>query len=138
MKEIISRKEFGERVNFGKHQVITIDLNQEAYLGALYKGDKVRVDFGKFRTGERYLSGGEVLYNEKENKIEVASYGTCLSANFTYEDAIEDVEYAKAPIIDEGDEVVIIIHNSLTREFKAYLATAKNKNKFCSTMMVFE
>ena len=138
MKEITSRKEFGERVNFGKHQVITIDMNQEAYLGALYKGDKVRVDFGSFKSGERYLEGGEVLYNVKEETIKVANYGTCISSRFSYEDAMEDIEYAKAPIINDGDEVIIAIHNSLTKEFRAYLATARKGDRYCSTIMVFE
>lgn len=138
MKEITKREEFGKEVNFGKHQVITIDLNQKAFMDTIYHGDKVRVDFGTFKTGERYLAGGEVLYNIKENKFEVASYGVCISKYFTYEDAMEQIEYAKAPIINDGDEVVIVIHNSETRELKVYLAIAKKGDRNCSTMMTFE
>ena len=138
MKEITNRQEFAKAVNFGEHQVIKIDLNQKPFMDTIYTGDKVKVDFGRFRTGERHLASGEILYNIKENTIEVASYGVCLSARFCYEDAMERVEYAQAPIIDDGDEVVIIIHNSLTRDFRAYLATAKKGDRNCSTMMVFE
>lgn len=138
MREIKNRREFAEYVNFGKYAVINVDLNQKAFMDTIYTGDKVRVDFGKFRTGERNLQGGEVLYNIKENKFEVASYGICLSARFSYEDAMERVEYAKAPIINEGDEVVIILHNSEKRELNAYVYKAVHKKEFCSTMMEFE
>lgn len=138
MKEILKREEFAKAVNFGEHPVITIDLNQEAFLDTIYHGCKVRVDFGHFKTGERYLAQGEVLYNIKENKFEVAQYGICLAARFCYEDAMEDVEYGQAPIINDNDEVVIILHDSKERSVKAFLATAKRGDRFCSTMMTFE
>lgn len=138
MKEITNRQEFANAVNFGEHQVIKIDLNQKAFMDTIYHGDKVKVDFGRFKTGERHLASGEVLYNIKENTIEVANYGVCLSARFCYEDAMERVINAQAPVIDDGDEVVIIIHNSLTKDFRAYLATAKKGDRNCSTMMTFE
>lgn len=138
MKTIISREEFAKAVNFGEHPVLTIDMSQEAKYGCLYEGCKVRVDFGNFRTGERNLGRGDLLYNAKENKFEIASYGICLSARFCYEDAMEQVEYGQAPIIKEGDEVVIILHNSKEREVKAYLVKAINKREFCSTMIEFE
>jgi hypothetical protein len=138
MKEITNRQEFGKKVNFGECPVVKIDLNQKAFGDVLFKGDKVRVDFGRFNTGERFLAGGEILYNIEENKIEVANYGVCLSSRFSYEDAMEKVEYGQAPIINDGDEVVIIIHNSLTKDFHAYVATAKRGDRNCSTMMTFE
>jgi len=138
MKIITDRKEFAEYVNFGKYPVIKVDLGKEGFMDTIYHGDKVRVDFGKFRTGERNLQGGELLYNKKENKFEIASYGICLSARFCYEDAMERVEYSQAPIIDEGDEVVIIVHNSETKEVKAYVYKAVHKKQFCQTMIEFE
>jgi len=138
MREIKNREEFAEYVNFGKYPVIKIDMNQDAFMDVIYHGDKVRVDFGKFRTGERNLQGGELLYNKKENKFEIASYGICLSARFSYDDAMERVEYSQAPIIDEGDEVVIIIHNSKDREVRACVYKAVHKREFCSTMIEFE
>lgn len=138
MKEITKREEFGKAVNFGEHQVITIDLNQVAFGGVIFKGCKARIDYGKFRTGERYIARGEVNYDINENKVYVANYGVCLSNRFSYDDAMEQIEYAKAPIIDDGDEVVIVIHNSKTNDLRVYLATAKKLDRNCSTMMIFE
>lgn len=138
MREIKNREEFAKYVNFGGYAVIKIDLNQKAFMDTIYHGDKVRVDFGHFKTGERYLDGGELIYNIKDNHFEIASWGSCLSARFCYEDAMERVEYSQAPIIDEGDEVVIIVHNSETKEVKAYVYKAVHKKQFCQTMIEFE
>lgn len=138
MREIKNREEFARCVNFGEYPVIKIDMNQKAFMDTIYHGDKVRVDFGKFKTGERYLDGGELIYNIKDNRFEISSWGSCLSARFCYEDAMERVEYSQAPIIDEGDEVVIIVHNSETKEVKAYVYKAVHKKQFCQTMIEFE
>ena len=138
MKTIVSREEFAKAVNFGEHPVVTIDLNQEAFMDTIYHGCKVKVDFGHHRTGERFLVRGEMLYNIKENKFEVAQYGICISARFCYEDAMRHVEYAQAPIIKDGDEVVIVLHDSKERTVKAFLATAKSGSWDCSTPMTFE
>ena len=138
MREIRNREEFARYVNFGEYPVIKIDMNQKAFMDTIYHGDKVRVDFGKFKTGERWLDTGELLYNAKENKFEIANWGYCLSARFSYEDAMERVEYSQAPIINEGDEVVIIIYNSEEKEVRACVYKAVHKREFCSTMMEFE
>lgn len=138
MKKIVSREEFAKLVNFGKYPVLNVDMNQEGFMNEIYDGCKVRVDFGNFKSGERYLAKGEFKYYKSENKFYIASYGICISNRFTYEDAMDCVEYAQAPIIDEGKEVVIVVHNSKDRDLDVYLAKAINKNKFCSTMMEFE
>ena len=138
MKEIRSREEYAKAVNFGKYPVLMIDMNQKGFMGEIFTGGKVRVDFGHFRDGERYLDDGEFKYYKKENKFYVASYGVMLTKELSYEDAIEDAEYGNSPIIDEGDEVVIVVHNSEKRELKAYIAKAVHKREFCSTILEFE
>jgi len=138
MKEIKSREEYAKAVNFGKYPVLIIDMNQKGFMDEIFDGGKVRVDFGTFNDGERHLGCGEFKYYKKENKFYVASYGICISNRFSYEDAMEDAEYGNSPIIDEGDEVVIVVHNSEEKDVKAYLVKAVNKRKFCSTMIEFE
>ena len=138
MRLIKSREEYAKAVNFGKYPVLMIDMNQKGFMDEIFDGGKVRVDFGYFNDGERYLDGGEFKYYKKENKFYVASYGCMITKDFTYEDAMEDAEYGNSPIIDEGDEVVIVIHDSKERSVKAYIAKAVNKRKFCTTMLEFE
>lgn len=138
MKEIKSREEYAKVVNFGKYPVLMVDMNQKAFMDEIYDGGKVRVDFGHFDDGERWLGCGEFKYYKKENKFYVASYGICISNNFTYEDAMEDAEYGNSPIINEGDEVVIVVHDSKERYVKCYVAKAINKRKFCTSMLEFE
>jgi hypothetical protein len=138
MKKIVSREEFAKLVNFGKYPVLNVDMNQEGFMNEIFDGCKVKVDFGYFKTGERYLEAGEFKYYKKENKFYVANYGTCISNRFCYEDAMEAVENAQAPLIDEGQEVVIVVNNSKEKTVDVYLAKAINKRKFCSTMLEFE
>ena len=138
MREIKSREEYAKEINFGKHPVLMIDMNQKAFMDEIYDGGKVRVDFGYFGNGERHLGNGEFKYYKKENKFYVASYGIMISNRFSYEDAMECAEYGNSPIINEGDEVVIVVHNSEERSVKCYIAKAVNKRKFCSTMIEFE
>lgn len=138
MKEILKREEFGEEVNFGKHPVLTIDMSKDGFMDTIFTGCKVRIDNGSFRTGERYLAKGEFIYNVKEDKYEVANYGICISARFAYEDAIEQIEYAQAPIVKDGDEVIIVKHNSETKDIRVFIAKAKLYGVNYSTMMTFE
>ena len=138
MKTITNRQDFGTKVNFGEYPVIKIDMSQKPFMDTIYHGDKVRVDFGHYRSGHRNLGCGELIYNIKDNTYEIASYGICLTKDFCYEDAMEQVEYSQAPIINEGDKVVIVLYNSKEKDIKVYLATAKDKREFCSTMLVFE
>lgn len=138
MKEILKREEFAKEVNFGKHPVLTIDMSKEGFMNAIYTGCKVRIDNGNFRTGERFLARGEFIYNKQEDKFEVANYGICISARFCYEDAMKDIEYAQAPIVKDGEEVIIVKHNSETKDIRVFIATAKLYDIHCSTMMTFE
>ena len=138
MREIRSREEYAKAVNFGKYPVLMIDMNQKGFMDEIFDGGKVRIDFGNFKDGERYLGCGEFKYYKKENKFYVASYGCMITKDFTYEDAMESAEYGNSPIIDEGDEVVIVVHNSKERWLKAYIAKAVGKRKFCSTMLEFK
>lgn len=138
MKEIKSREEYGQLVNFGKYPVLMVDMNQKGFMGEIFEGSKVRVDFGYYNTGERKLDNGTLCYFKKENQFYIRSEVVCLSKDFPYEDAIEQAQFGNAPIINDGDEVVIILHNSEDRTLRAFLVKAINKNEFCSTSLEFE
>lgn len=138
METITKREDYAKAVNFGNYAVLMVDLGQEGFMDTIFHGSKVRVDFGTFRTGERHLGKGELCYNKKENEFYISSECIILTKDLTYEDALEGAQYGNSPIINEGDKVVIVLHDSKNRVLKAFITTAKNKSAYCSTMLTFE
>lgn len=130
IKEITNRYEFGRLVNFGNRAVLTLDLAKDKDEYG-YKGQKVRVPDEYSEYGTMY-SNCELRWYSDEKKIELVQGGSFLSSSFTYNDAMEDVEYAKAPIVDTGDTVILVIHNSETKELRAYkVEVADIKHNHC-------
>ena len=138
MKEIIKREEIAKALNFGEYPVLKIDLDQKAFMDVLYKGSKARVDFGKFNDGSRYLAQGYVLYNKKDERIEIAAESVILTKDVSYEDWMEDIEYASSPILDDNQEVLIVMYSEKNRSVKVYLGKTEKGRRDCSTIMYIE
>lgn len=130
IKEITNRQEFGKLVNFGNRAVLALDLAKDKDEYG-YKGQKVRVPDMETEDGTMYCNC-ELRWYSDEKKIELVQGGTFLTASFTYRDAMQDVEYANAPIVDAGDTIILVIHNSETKELRAYeVEVADTKNNHC-------
>lgn len=123
MKFLRDRKEIAKALNFGKYPVIMFDLDTpEKGWDDVYKGTPVRVDMGSFSDGTKWYNGVyPTIYVDNYHKgientvtnrisadIELPSYGACISSSFSVADVIEDAKMAMAPIVKEGDEVVVV------------------------------
>lgn len=138
MKEIIEREKIAEVLNFGKYPVLKFNMDEEAFMDVLYKGDKVRVDFGKFDDGSRYLEKGYLTYNKETGSIQVQAEPGMLVKDLYFKDYMEAVEYASSPILDDKQEVVIVMYSEKNDECKIYLAKTSKGRKFCSTIMYID
>lgn len=138
MKEIVGREEIAKVLNFGEYPVIKFDLDKETFMDVLHYGDKVRVDFGNFRDGSRYLAKGYLTYNEESGSIQVQAEPCMLVKDLTYRDYMEAVEYSSSLILDDNQEVVIVMYSEKKRECKIYLGKTTKGRKFCSTIMYID
>lgn len=62
------------------------------------------------RKGDTRITDG-TLVRDEDNKWKITSGGCCISASFTYNDAMKMIENANAPIIEEGKVVAIARHD---------------------------
>jgi hypothetical protein len=138
MKEIIGRQEIAKVLNFGEYPVLKINMDQEAWMDVLYRGDKVRVDFGKFKDGSRFLQQGYLLYNKKDERITISAESTMLVKDLGYEDYMEAVEYGSSQILGDNQEVVVVMYSNNKKECKVYLGKTSIGRKFCITIMDIE
>lgn len=138
MREIKERQEIAEVLNFGKYPVLKFDMDKEAWMDVLYEGDKVRVDFGNFRDGSRYLEKGYLSYNKEDETITVQAEPCMLVKDLYYEDYMKAVEYGSSLILDDNQEVVIVMYSEKKRECKIYLGKTTRGRKFCSTIMYID
>ena len=138
MREIKERQEIAEVLNFGKYPVLKFDMDKEAWMDVLYEGDKVRVDFGHFRDGSRYLEKGYLSYNKEDETITVQAEPCMLVKDLYYEDYMKAVEYGSSLILDDNQEVVIVMYSEKKRECKIYLGKTTRGRKFCSTIMYID
>ena len=130
MKRLTERTEIAQAINFGKYPVIKIDLADCDDYGV--KGTKVRIDAGK----DYYIRATIRAFND-EKTLTFVSYGAFLSDRMSYEDMMEMVEYANAPIIKPGQEIVICLYNSEYKTVAApYIVKTRDRvNPYCQTPM---
>ena len=119
MKRLNTREEIGRALGFGNYPVLTIDLADSDSHGL--KGCRIRIDAGKFRTGERHLVSAELRVYRDEKKLTVSAGCVGLSSSFGYKDLLERTLDAQSPIISKDQDVVIVILDSRFRKLYAPL-----------------
>ena len=105
MKRLTDRKDIAQALNFGKYPVIKIDLADKDSYGI--KGTKVRIDYGK----DYYCHAVIRAYNDTKY-LQTNASSTVLSASHGYDDYLDMVDYAAAPIIKANQDIVICLFDS--------------------------
>lgn len=137
MKHLTERTEIAKALNFGKYPVLTFDLHNQTEYG--FKGCKCRIDMGTFNDGSNYYETAELYAYRDEQKVTFNSFGCCLSAEWSYHDFVEDLEYANAPLVEPNGEVVIVIlDTNLKLVYEVIIAKVGKAHKFCSTPIDIE
>lgn len=133
MKRLTERTEIAKALNFGKYPVIKIDLADRDEYGV--KGTKVNIDFG----GE-YFIHAKIRSFSDEKYLKTSAGGTMLKASLGYNDYLEMIEYANAPVIKANQEIVIALIDSEKKEVyaPAIIKTGERIDKFCMTPLELE
>ena len=138
MKFLTERTEIALAMNIGKYPVLELDVTKNQFkIGTEihgFKGSKVRIK--TMYQNETLFYDGELVWFTDEQRIEVSGHGTCLKAGFGYEDIMEDLEIANTSIVDAGQEFILILHNSLTKNcFVIKMKFEDYKDVHCVTML---
>lgn len=106
MKYITDRYEIAHAMNFGKYPVMRIDLEtcKDGY-DDYFEGDLVKVMAPTKSHPDMYCTG-KLCYTEGE--FSVMTDTICLHSWFGYNDIIEMLSKAQAPVLHSGDTVVVI------------------------------
>lgn len=133
MRRLTDKKDIAQAINFGKYPVIYIDMSDKDDYGI--KGTKVNIDFG----GDYYVRGTIRAYND-EKVLTTTSGVVCISNSFSYDDYLEMVEYANAPVIKANQEIVICMFESANKVGHApmIIKTGKRVDRFCMTPLTLE
>ena len=139
MKYLTERTEIAKAMNFGKHPVLYIDMDDKKYEGSDYcQGCRVRVHWDS--TTERYkdmYSSGNLYYSE--GRFAISNDACCLSADFGRGDVIAMYKQANTPMIHKGDTVVMVMDFTKQKMCKVALMKMPDRiNKFCQTLAVLE
>ena len=130
MKNITGRHNIATAINMSGKPVVTIDLDNKDYMlpgdetfWAVY-GSKIRVarQYANPRyEGETYYDRATLAtYSDSDDKghaYDLFTHGFGIYADFGYEDVAEDAEWAQAPIVHDGDHVIVVELHSKTREY---------------------
>ena len=134
---LFKREEFAETVNFGKYPVISLDVADKSKQ-SIFDGEVVGFDNIDVRipTTKGYTINGEMRWYIDSKKITFGSSCVCLSSSFSYQDAMEDVRYANAPMVDKNEEFVLILHNSQSQKVMALILKIDDyKDINCQTVL---
>jgi len=125
MKTITGRHNIATAINMSGKPVVTIDLDNKDYLTP---GDETcwRVYGSKIRVARQYK--GETYYdhatlatysdsNDKGHAYDLFAHTIGIYADFGYYDVVEDAELAQAPIVHEGDHIIVVELHSKTKEY---------------------
>lgn len=136
MKYLTERTEIAKALNFGKYPVIKLDVTDEKYQVELagemcgYHNIKVRIPH------KDLLLNCQMRWFGDKKKITFGNDCTCISSRFSYDDLMEEVEYANAPIIDKDTEFVLVVYNSKTEKACVILLkTNDSKDINCQTIL---
>lgn len=137
MKVLAERPEIARAMNFGKYPVLEIDIAKCDEYGLV--GSKCRIDMGYFNDGEKWYERATLRVFRDENKISFHSHGYCLSAEHGYHDYIEDLAFAKAPIVKPDSEMLIFMHDSNEKQVYCPRVVKTGKiTKHCISPIVVE
>lgn len=138
MKLLNERREIAEAMNFGRYPVLRIDLADADEYGL--KGCRVRIDAGKFRSGDPHIIDAILRVYNDEKKLTTFSSGSCLSDSFTYYDYVEMAECASAPLIHPDEDVVIAVYHSKAQKALAAMIvhTSSRVSPGCISPLEFE
>lgn len=138
MRILNERTEIAKTINGHEMPVITIDLADSDEFGLVSKN--VLIDNGVYGDGFPYYIKSEVRAYSDESKFKFSQGCFGLSAEFTYSDMVEILEYRNAPIVKADEDVIIAIIDSKERVAYApmILHTSKHIDPFCSTPLTFE
>ena len=136
MKFLIERQEIAKALNFGKYPVINLDIEDESKQFTIddevlgFSNIEVRIP-----TRDYTIQAQMKWYNDSKT-ITFGSSCTCISSSFGYQDVMEDVRYANAPIIDRNEEFILVLHSSKTKNAMVLmLKTADCKDVNCSSTL---
>lgn len=138
MRELRDRTEIATAINFRKYPVITIDTAQTDEYGIA--GAPVNIDNGFFRDGNPYFIRATLRTYLDDNRLTFSSHGTCLKDSFGYMDLMKILEYANAPVVKQGQEILVCIINSKLRLAwpPVLLKTGDSVSPFCQTPLKLE
>ena len=133
MIKLTERTEIAEAINFGKYPVIKIDLSNRDEYGI--RGVKVRFDIGK----DYYLKGEIRSYRDTKCLV-TGLRPSMIKSNYSFNDFMEDVEYANTPILKPNQEILICLYNSELKMVyePTIIKTGEKINPFCSEPMKLE
>lgn len=123
MTIIEGRQEIAKALNFNTYPVLDIDLDtmetiekNDGTTERYCKGCDVRVEYNTKRYGAMHTHGHiyfDAMGDENAlDHMEISASGTCLHDSFGYHDVMEDLRWAKAPIVRAGQEVIVVVHSS--------------------------
>ena len=118
MKQIKERTQIAKALNFGKYPVLDLDIEKPIKVVgdkiSGYYGCKVRVPWNY--QGETVYEVCDLKYWKDQDKLELSCGGCCFKAGFGYSDVMEMLENANAPIVDKGQEFILVVHDRSTAE----------------------
>ena len=137
MKHLKERTEIAQALNFGKYPVLELDLANVDEYGII--GSKCRIDMGKFNDGSPWYEDAELRVYSDEKKLCLSGGGCVLSANWTYNDVMEDMNNAMTPLIEPDSEMAVVIHDSDSRKlYGVFIVEAKGVHRHCSQPLNIE
>lgn len=124
MKNITERHDIATAIKLSGKPVITIDLDKREYLtdgedSWTVRGNKIRV--ARQYKGETYYDcATPITYGDGRSEGHAYSLmapGFSICADFGYYDVVEAAEWAQAPIVHEGDHIIVVELHSKTKGY---------------------
>ena len=150
------RQEIGKAMNFGKYPVLWMEVGKpmngwEDFQA--YEGCKAKIVSHTTSHGDLIYAGTLRMYEDEQNtaeqteedkftpwrwtNIHLSHGGTFLSADFGYNDVIEDLEAAQAVMIEPNQEVIVVFKDSVNKRcWVRKMVTTSHVNPHCSTMLM--
>lgn len=131
MKGLKDRHEIAEAINVKMLPVLTMDISEslDGYDGC-YEGSKCRVKYQTRNHGEQWTEG-KIWCENGEYSIIGGGFG--IHERFSYEDMMGMVETANTPMLEEGQEVVVVLHIPEYRTFTAIQMMVADVRPNCIT-----
>lgn len=138
MKQLTDRTEIASSINFKLYPVVTIDRSKTDEYGIA--GSPVCIDNGFFRDGSPYFIHATLRAYLDDGLLTFSSYGSCLKDSFGHHDLMKILEYANAPVVKPGQEILVCVIDS--KKGLAWppvlLKTGYRVAQFCTTPLTLE